>query len=62
MATMRNRVYATPPAVALRKNFAANIKRARLDAHLTQRQLGKLANVSRDSIGQMESGGRKCIY
>jgi DNA-binding XRE family transcriptional regulator len=46
----------TPPAVELRAVLAANLKRKRLDAGLTQKQLGELTNVSREYIGQIETG------
>lgn len=45
-----------PPAVELRTTLAKNFRRDRLAADLTQKQLGSLANVSRDYVGQIESG------
>jgi len=45
-----------PPAVALRAILAENLRRKRLEVGLTQRQLGALANVSRDYVGRIESG------
>lgn len=45
----------TPPALELRDVLAKNLRRKRLDASLTQKQLGALANVSRDYIGQIEN-------
>jgi DNA-binding XRE family transcriptional regulator len=46
----------TPPAIELRAALAENLRRYRQAADLTQKQLGALANVSRDYISQIESG------
>jgi transcriptional regulator with XRE-family HTH domain len=45
-----------PPAVALRGNLAKNVRAKRLDAGLTQRELGDLVNISKDYVRQIESG------
>jgi DNA-binding XRE family transcriptional regulator len=47
-----------PPPIdpALRNTLAKNLRAARLDAGLSQLQLGELANLSRKYVSQIERG------
>lgn len=55
MAAKRSRDDDIPPAIALRSNLATNVRRARLAAGLKQRELGDVANLSRDYVVKIES-------
>jgi transcriptional regulator with XRE-family HTH domain len=55
MAAKRSGTTSLHVDVALRNVLGTNLRTARLDAGLTQRQLGDLAGVSRDYIGQIEN-------
>jgi transcriptional regulator with XRE-family HTH domain len=45
-----------PVSPALRNALAKNLRAARLASGLTQKQLGELASVSREYIGDIENG------
>ena len=51
------RTGAPPPPVSpiVRETLAKNLRSARLAADLTQKQLGELASVSREYIGDIEN-------
>jgi DNA-binding XRE family transcriptional regulator len=55
MAAKRSGMTPLHVDVALRNVLGTNLRTARLDANLTQKQLGDLAGVSRDYIGQIEN-------
>jgi transcriptional regulator with XRE-family HTH domain len=55
-AAKRTGIPPPPVSPVLRNALAKNLRAARLAAGLTQKQLGELASVSREYIGDIENG------
>jgi transcriptional regulator with XRE-family HTH domain len=54
-AAKRSGTAPLPVNAALRSTLAENFRSARIASGLTQKQLGELAQVSRDYVGQIEN-------